>query len=331
MRAMVLEAGKKLLQLDERRVCAEPLMGQVLIKVHACGVCRTDLHIVDGELSSPKLPLVPGHEIIGVVEAVGDCVEHPKVGDHVGVAWLGWTCGKCEYCLSGRENLCDLAKFTGYHIDGGYAEFVVADARYCFVLPELFQDASAAPLMCAGPIGYRALRMARDAKCLGLYGFGAAAHITIQVARHRGQEVFAFTKPGDEASQAFARSLGATWAGGSDDAPPMEMDAALIFAPVGGLVPLALTHTKKGGAVVCAGIHMSDIPAFPYTLLWGERSVRSVANLTRQDGEEFLAIAQKAAIQTTTVTFPLHEANQALDQLRAGNIEGAAVLLPEPV
>ena len=328
MRAMILNSAREPLQLNERLERPNPRPNEVLIKVHACGVCRTDLHIVDGELTSPKLPLIPGHEIVGTVEAVGGRVERIKMGDRVGVPWLGWTCGECDYCLNGRENLCDRAKFTGYQIDGGYAEFTVADERYCFALSRAFSDVDAAPLMCAGLIGYRALRMARDARRLGLYGFGAAAHIVVQVARHRGQEVFAFTKPGDEAGQAFARNLGAKWAGGSDMASPEKVDAALIFAPIGALVPAALANTTKGGVVVCAGIHMSDIPAFRYTLLWEERIVRSVANLTRKDGEEFLAIAEKAAIKTTTMTFPLTDANVALNRLRAGNLEGATVLLP---
>ncbi len=328
MRAMILNSAREPLQLNERLERPNPRPNEVLIKVHACGVCRTDLHIVDGELTSPKLPLIPGHEIVGTVEAVGGRVERIKMGDRVGVPWLGWTCGECDYCLNGRENLCDRAKFTGYQIDGGYAEFTVADERYCFALSRAFSDVDAAPLMCAGLIGYRALRMARDARRLGLYGFGAAAHIVVQVARHRGQEVFAFTKPGDEAGQAFARNLGAKWAGGSDMASPEKVDAALIFAPIGALVPAALANTTKGGVVVCAGIHMSDIPTFRYTLLWEERIVRSVANLTRKDGEEFLAIAEKAAIKTTTMTFPLTDANVALNRLRAGNLEGAAVLLP---
>jgi propanol-preferring alcohol dehydrogenase len=300
----------------------------VLIRVHACGVCRTDLHILDGELANPKLPLVPGHEIVGTVVQTGPGVERTREGDRVGVPWLGWTCGVCAYCLSGRENLCVRARFTGYQIDGGYAEYTVANERFCFVIPPLFTDMEAAPLLCAGLIGYRALRLAGDAPRLGLYGFGAAAHIAIQVARHRGQQVFAFTKPGDIAGQEFARGLGATWAGGSDMLPPEPLDAALIFAPVGALVPAALAATAKGGTVVCAGIHMSDIPSFPYRILWEERAVRSVANLTRQDGVAFLGIAPQIPVRTTTVPFPLADANQALARLREGRIEGAAVLVP---
>src|SRR6185437_9989824 len=286
MLAMTLEqAGASLRAIN--RVPPEPGPGQVLVRVRACGVCRTDLHVVDGELPQTKLPLVPGHEIVGTVEAVGPSAERLRIGDRVGVPWLGWACGVCEFCRSGRENLCDWARFTGYQIDGGYAEYAVADERFCFAIPPEFDDRAAAPLMCAGLIGYRALRMAGEARRLGLYGFGAAAHIAIQIARHRGQEVFAFTKSGDAKGQEFARSLGAAWAGGSETLPPEPLDAALIFAPVGALVPAALAATAKGGTVVCAGIHMSDIPRFPYRLLWQERIVRSVANLTRQDGEEF--------------------------------------------
>lgn len=320
------QSGTPLRPID--RVPPEPGPGQVLLRVRACGVCRTDLHVVDGELPHPKLPLIPGHEIVGTVEAVGASTERLQIGDRVGVPWLGWTCGVCEFCRSGRENLCDRARFTGYQIDGGYAEYTVADERFCFAVPPEFDDRVAAPLMCAGLIGYRALRMAGDARRLGLYGFGAAAHIAIQIARHRGQEVFAFTKPDDTKGQAFARSLGATWVGGSDAIPPEQLDAALIFAPVGPLVPMALAATAKGGIVVCAGIHMSDIPRFPYRLLWEERIVRSVANLTRKDGEEFLALAPRANVRTTTVPFPLAQANEALAQLRGGGFTGAAVLLP---
>lgn len=328
MRAMILDAARTTLRLDTTKHVREPGPREVLLRVHACGVCRTDLHIVDGELTDPKLPLVPGHEIVATVEICGAGVERLQPGMRVGVPWLGWTCGVCDYCRSGRENLCDRAKFTGYQIDGGYAEYTTADERFCFPIPEHFSNQDAAPLMCAGLIGYRALRFAGDAKRLGLYGFGAAAHIAAQVARHRGQEIFAFTKPGDAAGQAFARSLGAVWAGGSDVAPPEKLDAALIFAPVGALVPAALAATGKGGIVVCAGIHMSDIPAFPYAILWEERIIRSVANLTRADGEEFLAVAGKANVRTTTVPFALADANTALDRLRSGDIEGAAVLLP---
>ncbi|MDE2228098.1 MAG: zinc-dependent alcohol dehydrogenase family protein [Alphaproteobacteria bacterium] len=327
MLAMILErAGAPLRAVD----CMPPApgAGQVLIRVRACGVCRTDLHVVDGELPEPKLPLVPGHEIIGTVEAIGPDTERLQIGDRVGVPWLGWTCGTCEYCRTSRENLCDRARFTGYQIDGGYAEYAVADERFCFAIPADFDDLAAAPLMCAGLIGYRALRMAGDARRLGLYGFGAAAHIAVQVARYRGQKVFAFTKPGDTRGQEFARSLGAAWAGGSDQTPPEPLDAALIFAPVGALVPAALAATVKGATVICAGIHMSDIPRFPYRLLWEERILRSVANLTRRDGEEFLAIAPRVPVHTTTVRFPLAQANEALSQLREGRFEGAAVLVP---
>ena len=294
-----------------------PGPGQILLEVRACGVCRTDLHVVDGELPDPKLPLVPGHQVVGVAAD----------GRRLGVPWLGWTCGECRYCRSGRENLCDRALFTGYQLDGGYAEWIVADERYCFPVPADYPDAQAAPLLCAGLIGYRSLRMTGDAERLGLYGFGASAHIVAQVARHQGRRVFAFTKPGDAEGQAFALELGAEWAGGSDDDPPEELDAAIVFAPVGTLVPAALAALAKGGSVVCAGIHMSDIPAFPYELLWGERSVRSVANLTRADGEELLALAPKVPVRVEVETFPLAEANEALDRLRAGRIHGAAVLV----
>ncbi|HTZ36545.1 MAG TPA: zinc-dependent alcohol dehydrogenase family protein [Stellaceae bacterium] len=313
-----------------------PAAGQVLIAVKACAVCRTDLHIVDGELTRPKLPLVPGHEIVGTVIATGPGAERFATGDRVGVPWLGWTCGVCDYCTSGRENLCDRARFTGYQIDGGYAELTVADERFCFALPAAFDDVAAAPLLCAGLIGYRTLRLASEStgqgakqgERIGIYGFGAAAHIVAQVARFQGRRVFAFTKPGDRPGQDFARGLGAVWAGGSDEAPPEPLDAALIFAPVGALVPAALRATRKGGAVVCGGIHMSDIPAFPYALLWEERIVRSVANLTRRDAEEFLALAPQAGIVTATTPYKLAEANRALEDLRHGRLEGAAVLVP---
>lgn len=328
MRAMILESAGMPLQLRRGASMRAPDAHEVLVRIRACGVCRTDLHIIDGELPNPKPHLVPGHEIVGTVEALGSDVGNLRVGERVGVPWLGWTCGACEYCLSGRENLCDRARFTGYQLDGGYADFTLADERYCFRLPASFGDAEAAPLLCAGLIGYRALRMGGDGRRLGLYGFGAAAHIAIQIARDRGQDVFAFTKPGDKAGQKFAKSLGAVWAGGSDERPPQELDEAILFAPVGALVPAALAATAKGGAVVCAGIHMSDIPAFPYHLLWGERSVRSVANLTRRDGEEFLALAEKAGVQTTIKTYPLESANVALADLRAGVLDGAAVLVP---
>ncbi len=317
MRAMVLETPGQPLREAELPE-PEPGPGQVLLEVRACAVCRTDLHIVDGELTSPRLPLVLGHQIVGVV---GD-------GRRLGVPWLGWTDGECRYCRSGRENLCDRALFTGYQLDGGYAEMVVVDERYCFQLPDGYGDAEAAPLLCAGLIGYRSLRMAGDAERLGLYGFGSSAHIIVQVARHQGRRVFAFTRPGDTEGQQFARELGAEWAGGSDERPPDELDAAIIFAPVGALVPAALSALAKGGTVVCAGIHMSDIPAFPYELLWEERMVRSVANLTRADGEEFLSLAQQVPVRIELETLPLEQANEALDRLRSGRIRGSAVLVP---
>ena len=327
MRAQLLTAARRPLvaaELSERR----PGPQQVLIAVRACAVCRTDLHVVDGELADPKLPLVPGHEIVGIVVERGDAVERFAVGDRVGVPWLGWTCGVCDYCRGGQENLCDRARFTGYQIDGGYAELTVADERYCFAIDRRYGDVEAAPLMCAGLIGYRTLRMAGDAQRLGIYGFGAAAHIVAQVARHQGRRLFAFTRPGDVAAQDFARSLGAEWAGDSTEQPPEPLDAALIFAPVGPLVPAALAATKKGGTVVCGGIHMSDIPSFPYRILWEERVLRSVANLTRRDAEEFLALAPEAGIRTQTVTYPLDRANEALADLRSGALQGAAVLGP---
>jgi alcohol dehydrogenase, propanol-preferring len=301
---------------------------QVLIAVHACAVCRTDLHVVDGELADPKLPLVLGHEIIGSVVEKGPKVDRFGIGDRVGVPWLGWTCGVCEYCSSGRENLCDRARFTGYQIDGGYAELTVADQRYCFAIDPRYGDVEAAPLMCAGLIGYRTLRMAGDARAIGIYGFGAAAHIVAQVARHQGRRIFAFTRPGDRIAQDFARGLGAEWAGDSTSLPPEPLDAALIFAPVGALAPTALAATKKGGVVVCGGIHMSDIPSFPYRVLWEERVLRSVANLTRRDAEEFLALAPQAKVRTETVVYPLARANDALADLRNGALQGAAVLVP---
>jgi len=297
-----------------------------LVRVRACGVCRTDLHIVDGELSRPKTPLIPGHQIVGVIEAAGASVTGLAAGARVGVPWLGWTCGRCRYCRSGRENLCDEARFTGYEIDGGYAEYAVADARYCFPIPAGYADVQAAPLLCAGLIGYRCLRMAGEAERLGLYGFGAAAHIVTQVARHQGRRVFAFTSPGDAAAQEFARSLGAVWAGDSLQTPPAPLDAAIIFAPVGPLVPAALRAVVKGGTVVCGGIHMTEIPGFPYDILWGERILRSVANLTRQDAQEFLALAPVVPVRTEVREFPLDAANAALDDLRAGRLRGAAVL-----
>jgi propanol-preferring alcohol dehydrogenase len=327
MRAQVLTAAGRLLAADELPA-PRPGPQQVLIAVRACAVCRTDLHVVDGELPDPKLPLVPGHEIIGNVVEKGESVDRFAVGDRVGVPWLGWTCGVCEYCRSGRENLCDRAQFTGYQIDGGYAELTVADQRYCFAIDPLYGDIEAAPLMCAGLIGYRTLRMAGDARLIGIYGFGAAAHIVAQVARHQGRRLFAFTRPGDGAAQDFARSLGAEWAGGSDQPPSEPLDAALIFAPVGALVPAALAATKKGGTVVSGGIHMSDIPSFPYRILWEERVLRSVANLTRRDAEEFLSLAPAAGVRTQTVTYPLARANDALADLRNGALQGAAVLIP---
>jgi propanol-preferring alcohol dehydrogenase len=306
-----------------------PGENQILIKVAACGVCRTDLHVFDGELAEPKLPLVLGHEIVGRIEALGPKVEGFAIGDRVGVPWLGYTDGTCSYCLSGHENLCDHPRFTGYQIDGGYAGYTVADARYCFKLPEGYTDAEAAPLLCAGLIGYRSLKMAGDARRLGIYGFGAAAHIVAQVARHQGREIYAFTRPGDTKAQDFARTLGAVWAGGSDELPPQQLDAAIIFAPIGALVPAALRAVRKGGVVVCGGIHMSDIPSFPYDILWEERVVRSVANLTRDDAREFLALAPQIPVRTTVVPMLLAQANEALARLREGELTGAAVLVPE--
>jgi propanol-preferring alcohol dehydrogenase len=300
---------------------------QVLLRVQACGVCRTDLHVVDGELPDPKLPLIPGHEIVGTVMEKGERVERFAIGDRVGVPWLGLTCGSCRFCRSGRENLCDRARFTGYHLDGGYAEYTLADQHYAFALSAAYSDAEAAPLLCAGLIGYRSLVLAGDARRLGLYGFGAAAHLIAQVACHQGREVYAFTRRGDIQGQQFARELGAAWAGNSDDMPPQALEAAILFAPVGSLVPLALRAVAKGGVVVCAGIHMSDIPSFPYRLLWGERTVRSVANLTRRDGDEFLALARRVPVRAEVETFPLAEANEALGRLRSGRIRGAAVLV----
>ena len=313
--------------LEERRVPRPELApGQLRLRVHACGVCRTDLHVRDGELPNPKLPLVLGHEVVGSVLEGG---ERFTVGDRVGVPWLGWTCGECRYCRTGRENLCDLARFTGYTLDGGYAEEAVADERYCFRVPGGYSDAEAAPLLCAGLIGYRALRAAGDAERLGLYGFGASAHIVAQLAHGEGRRVFAFTRRGDEAAQSLARELGATWAGASDEPPPEELDAAVVFAPVGGLVPAALASVAKGGVVVCAGIHMSDIPAFPYELLWGERTVRSVANLTRRDGDELFALIERVPVRTEVELHPLARAEETLSRLRAGDVRGAAVLTVE--
>ena len=327
MRAQVLTAAGRPLAAAELPA-PRPGPQQLLIEVRACAVCRTDLHVVDGELPDPKLPLVPGHEIIGTIVDKGAAAERFAIGDRVGVPWLGWTCGVCEYCRGGRENLCDRARFTGYQIDGGYAELTLADERFCFAIDRHYGDVEAAPLMCAGLIGYRTLRMAGEARCLGIYGFGAAAHIVAQVARHQRRRLFAFTRSGDKAAQDFARSLGAEWAGDSTAQPPEPLDAALIFAPVGPLVPAALAATKKGGVVVCGGIHMSDIPSFPYRILWEERVVRSVANLTRRDAEEFLALAPEAGVRTETVTYPLDRANDALSDLRGGALRGAAVLVP---
>jgi propanol-preferring alcohol dehydrogenase len=311
----------------EQRPVPAPQPGQLLLRVRACGVCRTDLHVVDGDLPFPGAPLVPGHEIVGEVIAQGAGVSVP-LGTRLGVPWLGYTCGQCEFCLRGKENLCDRARFTGYNLDGGYAEHVVADARYCFELPPSMDDAHVAPLLCAGLIGYRSWRFARDAQRLGIYGFGAAAHIVAQVARWHGQEIYAFTRPGDLAARQFAADLGACWTGDSDQPPPMQLDAAIIFAPVGALVPFALRALRKGGTLVCGGIHMSEIPAMPYSLLWGERSIRSVANLTRRDGVEFLALAERIPVQTQVERFALADANEALGRLRKGALTGAAVLVP---
>lgn len=325
MRAMILERLRERLQLHDPPT-PSPGEGQLLVRVSACAVCRTDLHVVDGELPNPKCPLIPGHEIVGRIVAIGAGVEDFQVGERVGIPWLGWTCGTCDYCQSGRENLCDAAKFTGYTLDGGYAEFAVADGRFCFRLPEQLEDVAAAPLLCAGLIGYRSLVKAGEARRLGIYGFGAAAHIAVQVARFQGRAVYAFTRPGDRRGQEFALRHGANWAGSSDESPPEPLDAAIIFAPVGELVPLALRAVAKGGRVVCGGIHMSDIPAFPYRNLWGERTICSVANLTRRDGEEFFKLATMVPLRTTTRVFPLEEANEALALLREGRLDGAAVL-----
>jgi len=324
---MVLEKSREPLRYIERSD-PRPGDGEVRIRVAACGVCRTDLHVVDGELPHPKLPLVPGHEIIGRIDEVGDHVKALEVGQRVGVPWLGKTCGECQYCRSGRENLCDRPLFTGYTRDGGYATHVVADARYVFALPEDGDDVATAPLLCAGLIGWRSLKMAGGGKNLGLYGFGAAAHIIAQVARWQGREVFAFTRRGDDAAQVFARELGACWAGNSDEFPPQPLDCAIIYAPVGALVPAALRAVRKGGRVVCAGIHMSDIPSFPYEILWHERELKSVANLTRQDGDEFFRIVSNAGIKTQTSPYSLDRANEALADLRSGRLHGAAVLVP---
>jgi propanol-preferring alcohol dehydrogenase len=324
MRAMRVHAPRRALVLDDVPV-PRPGPGQVLLKVIACGVCRTDLHIADGELNACSYPLTPGHEIVARVESEG---ERFAAGERIGVPWLGWTCGACAYCTSGRENLCPNARFTGCHQDGGFAEYAVADERFCFPLPQRYGDAEAAPLLCAGLIGYRSYVMAGEAKRLGLYGFGAAAHILAQVARMQGRQIYAFTRPGDTAAQGFARHLGAVWAGGSDEAPPEPLDAAILFAPVGALVPQALKSVKPGGRVVCGGIHMSDIPSLPYALLWGERRLQSVANLTRADGEAFLGLAAAAPLRAEVKRYPLERANEALDDMREGRLEGAAVLVP---
>jgi propanol-preferring alcohol dehydrogenase len=328
MRAMLFEKPGQPLRKAELPV-PKPEAGQLLIRVRACAVCRTDLHVVDGELTQPKLPLIPGHEIVGIVEKKGAGAERFEIGDRVGIPWLGWTCGECSYCLWGRENLCDRARFTGYTIDGGYADYTVADQRFCFPIPDVYGDKEAAPLLCAGLIGYRSLVKAGDGKRLGIYGFGAAAHIVAQVARYQNREIYAFTRPGDKEAEQFALALGAVWAGGSNELPPVKLDAAIIFAPVGGLVPQALRTVGKGGTVVCGGIHMSDIPSFPYEILWEERSLCSVANLTRQDGAEFFALAPRVPVRTEVQTFPLEEANEALDRLRSGKVQGAAVLVTE--
>jgi propanol-preferring alcohol dehydrogenase len=329
MAAMVLDTPGRALRLEHLPL-PTPGQGELLLQVKACGICRTDLHVASGELAQAKLPLVLGHEIVGLVIEAGPGVEHFAPGNRVGVPWLAWTCGICDYCRSGRENLCDRARFTGYHRDGGYAEFTVADARFCFPLPSRYDDVHAAPLLCAGLIGHRALRAAGDARRLGLYGFGAAAHLVAQVARHEGRRVFAFTREGDHESQEFARTLGAEWAGASTEAPPEPLDAAIIFAPVGALVPTALRAVVKGGIVVCAGIYMSTIPSFPYEILWGERAICSVANLTRRDGDEFLRIAASVPLRIEIETLALTDANRGLERLAAGRIRGAAVLVTQP-
>jgi len=326
MRAMVLRRPHERLSMEERAT-PEPQAQEIRVRIEACGVCRTDLHVVDGELPDPKLPIVPGHEIVGRVEARGEGVDI-DIGARVGVPWLGHACGHCPYCRSGRENLCDSPLFTGYTRDGGFATHAIADAAFAFPLDERLDPVAAAPLLCAGLIGWRSLKAAGEAETVGLYGFGAAAHIIAQVCRWQGRRVFAFTKPGDAAGQNFARSMGAEWAAGSDEKPPVALDAAILFAPVGALVPAALAAVRKGGRVVCGGIHMSDIPSFPYRLLWEERSVVSVANLTRADGEEFLALAPRVPVRTATTSYPLDKANEALDDLRSGRLEGAAVLAP---
>jgi alcohol dehydrogenase, propanol-preferring len=326
MNAIVFEGSARGLALRDVAI-PEPDSTQLLLRVHACGICRTDLHVVDGELPPHRLPLIPGHQVVGEVVAAGAAVDDFATGQRVGVPWLGWTCGRCDYCRKGRENLCDAARYTGYDLDGGYAEYAVADARYCFPLPTGYSYAEAAPLLCAGLIGYRCLRAAGDPGRIGVYGFGAAAHLMAQVAAHEGREIYAFTRPGDEAGQGFAREVGAAWAGGSDEPPPVPLDAAVIFAPVGELVPVALRAVAKGGTVVAGGIHMSDIPSFPYSILWGERVVRSVANLTRVDGREFLEIAGRTRLQVEVSAYPLERAVEALEDLRTGRLTGAGVLL----
>jgi propanol-preferring alcohol dehydrogenase len=326
MRAMLFEKAGQPLRSAELPV-PQAGAGHVLIRVRACAVCRTDLHITDGELNEPELPLIPGHEIIGVVEKIGKEATRFKLGDRVGVPWLGWTCGHCEFCVSGRENLCDEARFTGYTLDGGYAEYAVADPRFCFAIPDSYSDAEAAPLLCAGLIGYRSLVKAGQGKRLGIYGFGAAAHIIAQVAKFQNREIYAFTRPADKAAEKFALGLGAVWAGSSSEPPPVKLDAAIIFAPAGELVPQALRGLKKGGTVVCGGIHMTDVPSFPYSILWQERSICSVANLSRRDAEEFLPLAARIPVRTEVQTFPLERANEALEKLRSGQVNGAAVLL----
>jgi propanol-preferring alcohol dehydrogenase len=324
---MVFEQPGSPLQLREV-ARPDPAPGQVQLAVSACGICRTDLHVVDGDLTDPRLPLIPGHQIVGPVTAIGEGVAGIELGQRMGVPWLGGSCNHCWYCRHGRENLCDEARYTGYQINGGFAEYTVADARYCFPIPDGYGDQQAAPLLCAGLIGYRAYRLVEDAETIGLYGFGAAAHILIQVARHRGQRVYAFTREGDVEAQRFALSLGAAWAGASGDEPPTTLDGAILFAPAGELVPMALRAVRRGGRVVCAGIHMSDIPSFPYEILWGERELVSVANLTRRDGDEFLPLAAEIPVETTVHAYPLERANEALDDLREGRFSGAAVLVP---
>ena len=325
MKAMVLEKQGDELKLKDITK-PEPDSSQILLKVHACGICRTDLHILDGDLDQPKLPLIPGHQIVGTVEKAGDSVTGFEKGQKIGVPWLGKTCGECEFCENGHENLCERAKFTGYDIDGGFAEYAVADAHFCFPLPHDYPDIQAAPLLCAGLIGYRSFRKAGEGKRIGFYGFGSAAHILTQVANFRDRRVYAFTRPGDTKTQHFALEKGAVWAGPSDELPPDKLDAAIIFAPVGPLVPQALRALKKGGKIVCAGIHMSDIPSFPYKILWEERSIESVANLTRKDGTEFLELAPKVPVESNVTVYPLEKANEALQDLREGNFEGSAVL-----